>query len=447
MLCLYRPVLVALVSAALTNCAVQRSPAACGEGPRPACPVPEPVRAADPPESFGVTVGIAGMMPFRVRLDDRRMHAGVQAPEYTVTTPPGTMSRRSAEQPAATPMPPAVAPAQAVALPIAVAPPVASVPAPATPPRAAGVSDAPLLALAAYIELSGNCAPGLVKWHRESVKKAASGELPRSIYYRVLGYLRWGQCARPSFPYILEELQKASDIHAQGLAPDTEFEAKETELVNLFFAAAKDRKRGQQLVKEYEAAKTAHLTHLPASERQSDCVLFGDRPRCLAKQAPVTAPRRETVLPPQHPPDISDAPLQALNAYIELSGTCSRELLEWNKTYGKKTMAGATPRSFYYRVLGYVDWGPCGRPFFAAIFGELQKVSNILASGRVSQAEFEAKETELINLFFAALQDRQRGEQMVQAYEATTAARLIDLTQPRQYFNCTFFGDQPRCDN
>lgn len=142
---------------------------------------------------------------------------------------------------------------------------------------------------------------------------------------------------------------------------------------------------------------------------------------------------------------VSDAPLRALNAYIEQSGNCSEQLVAWNRQYSPKAIAGQTSRAFYYRVLGYQEWGQCGRPFFRAILSELQKVSIIFSKGLASENEFEAKEAELINLWFAALKDEQRGVQMVQAYESRTAARLINLVPPKQYFNCTFFGDQARC--
>jgi hypothetical protein len=142
---------------------------------------------------------------------------------------------------------------------------------------------------------------------------------------------------------------------------------------------------------------------------------------------------------------VSDAPLRALNAYIEQNGTCSEQLIEWNRRYNPRTVAGETSRNFYYRVLGYQDWGRCGRPYFRSILGELQKIWIIFAKGQVSEAEFEAKEAELINLWFTALKDEKNGEQIVQAYESKTATRLIGLVPPKQFFNCTFFGDQAHC--
>lgn len=142
---------------------------------------------------------------------------------------------------------------------------------------------------------------------------------------------------------------------------------------------------------------------------------------------------------------VSDAPLRALNAYIEQNGSCSEQVIEWNRRYNPKALAGETSRDFYYRVLGYQDWGRCGRPFFRSLLGELQKVWAIYAKGLVSPAEFEAKEAELINLWFAALKNEERGEQMIQDYEARMAAQLIALVPPKQYFNCTFFGAKARC--
>lgn len=142
---------------------------------------------------------------------------------------------------------------------------------------------------------------------------------------------------------------------------------------------------------------------------------------------------------------VSDAPLRALNAYIEQAGTCSERLVEWNRVYNAETMAGTTARSFYYRVISFQEWGVCGRPFFQPIFSELQKVSLMFSEGLVSEAEFEAKEMELINLFFASLKDQRQGANMVSRYHSDIAVRLLDLDPPRQFYNCTFFGDQPRC--
>lgn len=142
---------------------------------------------------------------------------------------------------------------------------------------------------------------------------------------------------------------------------------------------------------------------------------------------------------------LSNAPLEALNSYIENSGNCSRQLVDWNRDYSKSTMTGETSRGFYFRVLGYMDWGACGKPFTRAILSELQKAWNIFAGGRVSEAEYEAKEAELVNLFFAAVADPEHGQQKIDAYEAKTATRLMGQTPPKQYFNCTFFGNRAQC--
>lgn len=142
---------------------------------------------------------------------------------------------------------------------------------------------------------------------------------------------------------------------------------------------------------------------------------------------------------------VSDAPLRAINAYIEQAGHCSENLVAWNRVYNAETIAGTTARSFYYRVISFQEWGACGRPFFQPIFSELQKVSLMFSEGLASDAEFEAKEMELINLFFAALKDQKRGAAMVRLYQSNIAGRLLDLDPPLQSFDCTFFGDQPRC--
>jgi hypothetical protein len=142
---------------------------------------------------------------------------------------------------------------------------------------------------------------------------------------------------------------------------------------------------------------------------------------------------------------LSNAPLQILNAYIEQNGDCPERLVKWNRSYNRKAMLGETSRVFYYRVLGYSDWGTCLRRPVQEIFGELQKVWTIFEMGAVSEAEVEAKEAELINLFFSAVSDKDGGDQRVKAYQAATAARLFELVPEKQFFNCTFFGDKPRC--
>lgn len=158
-----------------------------------------------------------------------------------------------------------------------------------------------------------------------------------------------------------------------------------------------------------------------------------------AAPAPGLILQSETGLP------LADGPLLALGAYIELSGNCDGDLVEWNRTNLGKARRGEITRSAYYRLLGYLAWGPCGRPYFATILDELQKAADIHAEGLVSAPEFERKEAELVNLFFAALQDEKNGDALVRTYERTMAARLTGLAQPRQYFDCTFFGDEPQC--
>lgn len=142
---------------------------------------------------------------------------------------------------------------------------------------------------------------------------------------------------------------------------------------------------------------------------------------------------------------LSNAPLHILNAYIEQNGACPERLVEWNRNYNRKVLLGEASRVFYYRVLGYMDWGTCLSRPVQKIFGELQKVWTIFEMGTVSEAEVEAKEAELINLFFSALSDKNGGDQLVKDYEAATAARLFQLVPEKQYFNCTYFGDKPRC--
>ncbi|MBS1144058.1 MAG: hypothetical protein H6R14_1464 [Proteobacteria bacterium] len=142
---------------------------------------------------------------------------------------------------------------------------------------------------------------------------------------------------------------------------------------------------------------------------------------------------------------LSDAPVRILSSYIESNPNCPEQISEWNQKNGKRAIAGEIPRDLYYRVLGYMDWGSCGRPYFKRIFIELQKVWTIYSKGLVSESEYSAKESELINLLFATLQAGEQGEAMVRRYEQNIAARLFRLEPERQYFNCTFFGDQPKC--
>lgn len=106
-------------------------------------------------------------------------------------------------------------------------------------------------------------------------------------------------------------------------------------------------------------------------------------------------------------------------------------------------MAGETPRDFYYRVLSYSEWGDCGRPFLPPVLAEPARIWRIYAKGLMSATQFEAKETEPINLFFAALKNG--GERRVADYISGITARLYDLNPPQDFANCTFSGDQLRC--
>lgn len=142
---------------------------------------------------------------------------------------------------------------------------------------------------------------------------------------------------------------------------------------------------------------------------------------------------------------LSDAPLRVISSYIDSNANCSEQIADWNRKNGKRAIAGEISREFYYRVLGFLDWGACGRPYFKPIFIELQKAWTIYSNRRVTEAEYTAKEAELINLLFSALQAGDAGEAMVRRYEQTIAAKLIRLEPERQFFNCTYFGDQPKC--
>ena len=139
------------------------------------------------------------------------------------------------------------------------------------------------------------------------------------------------------------------------------------------------------------------------------------------------------------------APLQVLNTYIEGSGRCSENLVEWNRKYNARTVAGEVSRIFYYRAIALQEWGPCGRPYFKKVFSELQKIWLIFAKGIVTEAEITAKEAEVINLLFSALAAGSEGGQMVEHYEQQTNWRLMNLEPERHYFNCTFFADKPYC--
>lgn len=334
-----------------------------------------------------------GSLPFVIPLKDSEMTALPPA----VQCAPGTASGQ---------LPDPGLPAEAVTIPVAPQPAVAAVTMPSYgTPGAPAISNGPLLALGAYIEHSGTCAPDLVEWNRYSLDKVLAGEMPRGFYYRILGQREWGSCDKDSFATLFDQLQEIAHAHAQGQSSEDEVERREAELINLFFASL------------HESAGSGQAA--PADTRQPD--------------------------PGARPAALSPGPLQALEAYIELSGACATELIEWNRVYGKKVLSGETPRDFYYRVLAYQGGGQCGAPFFVSIFSELQKISEILSQGLISEAEFEAKEAELVNLFFAAVKDRKQGEQLVLAYEKATTQRLIRLDEPRQYSNCTFFGESPRC--
>jgi hypothetical protein len=143
---------------------------------------------------------------------------------------------------------------------------------------------------------------------------------------------------------------------------------------------------------------------------------------------------------------LSDAPLRVLTSYIEGNVRCSEQISEWNRKNGSRAVNGELSRDFFYRVLGFLDWGECGRPYFKPIFIELQKAWTIYSKGLVSEQEYAAKESELIDLLFAALRSED-GSALVQRYEQRIAAKLIHLEPERQYFNCTYFGDQPKCSD
>lgn len=144
---------------------------------------------------------------------------------------------------------------------------------------------------------------------------------------------------------------------------------------------------------------------------------------------------------------LNEAPLRILSSYIESNPNCSEQITEWNRKNGRRAIAGEISREFYYRVLGFLDWGACGRPYFKPVFIELQKVWMIYSKHLVTEAEYNAKEGELINLLFSAIQAGDEGEAMVRRYQQNIAAKLIRLEPERQFFNCTYFGDQPKCND
>jgi len=139
------------------------------------------------------------------------------------------------------------------------------------------------------------------------------------------------------------------------------------------------------------------------------------------------------------------APLEVLNAYIEGNGHCSPDLIAWNRKYIARAITGEVSRIFYYRVVALQEWGDCGQPFVKKVFGELQKIWIIHSQGKVSDAEAESKEAELIDLLFSALASGNKGGDLVQRYEQRTTWRLMRLEPEHQFFNCTFFGERPKC--
>jgi len=141
---------------------------------------------------------------------------------------------------------------------------------------------------------------------------------------------------------------------------------------------------------------------------------------------------------------LSDAPLRVLTSYIE-NNRCGEQITEWNRKNGSRMLNGELSRDFFYRVLGFLDWGECGRPYFKPVFIELQKAWKIYSKELVSEQQYETKEAELIDLLFTALRAGSGGEALVKAYEQRIAAKLFRLEPERQYFNCTYFGELPKC--
>lgn len=141
----------------------------------------------------------------------------------------------------------------------------------------------------------------------------------------------------------------------------------------------------------------------------------------------------------------STAPLLAIGAYIEKAPDCADQIVDWHRRYGPKALSGEITRDFYYKVLSYLDWGSCGGKFVKPLFAEMRRTWIFLGKGLITQAEADAKEEELMKIFNVATQDRPRGEALMRNYEARISARLLELDDPRQYFECTFFGTQVRC--
>ena len=124
---------------------------------------------------------------------------------------------------------------------------------------------------------------------------------------------------------------------------------------------------------------------------------------------------------------------------------CSENLVEWNRKYNARAISGDVSRVFYYHVISFQEWGQCGQPYMKEIFSELQKSWLIFSRRHVSEAAAETKEAELIGLLFAAIRAGEQGSELVNRYIRQTTSKLMNLEPERQYFNCTYFGDQPAC--
>lgn len=144
-------------------------------------------------------------------------------------------------------------------------------------------------------------------------------------------------------------------------------------------------------------------------------------------------------------PLVSPAPLLALSQYIDKEGACSESVMEWNRRHLGKVVSGESSRSFYFRAITFQNWGSCGQPFQKRVFSELQKSWQIFSLGKVTVQQYESKEMLLINLLLAALRAGADGESLVVRYEENVSSRLFELVPDLQYFNCTYFGDDPRC--
>lgn len=142
---------------------------------------------------------------------------------------------------------------------------------------------------------------------------------------------------------------------------------------------------------------------------------------------------------------VSTAPMQMISDYIEHSG-CSEALVAWNREYLPRALSGETPATLYYHTLSIRDWGPCGRPYFTRIFSEFQKIWRIYGRGHVTVAQLEAKEVELVKLLLDSVKAGSKGKELVDRYEQGISFKLMALTPDRQFFNCTYFGNEPRCE-